>query len=389
MTFFCDGSYENDLKIYTEQLFEKFGVSSQIAEREILCLAKAGNTVALKTYADMIFYKKILSRRPYREAFALYMKSAGLTVSAAAEPSPASDTAGAIPSAGSGTAVWSCSGKGYPSAFWDVAYYLVHYHRNSFLQNCEKIADLEDLTLGERLGTALKLSVACIDYIGAAEAVNLVGLILNEVSLSSELFEELKPVIDETVARRTFPEYHLSIGSFDSAADCQTASSLFLITAAQQGYVYACNNLAAREADRIIALAHSLEEEAALSGPGERSSLLDDELKESIQTYITYLKLSAAKYEPYACNRLGLFYMTGEIKGSSDRAVFREYINIPEAKTFFTKATVYPNSNSAWAYYNLIKYFQRDYDTDIELMNEHMSYIEELNPEVYNLAMEL
>ena len=357
--FVADGTYEIDLKNYTEQLFEKVGVSSPTAEREILCLADAGNTVAQKLYADMIFYKKIMRRRPYREAFNLYMSSAGLTT----EKAP-----------GEGAAVWTCSGKGYPSSFWDVAYYLVHYRRNSYLQNCEKITVIEGMSLPERLGTALQLSAACIDHIRMAEAVNLIGLILDEISANEDLFARLKTVLAGTVADRSFPELGLTIGSLDSADDCRTAASLFLIAAAQQGYVYACNNLAAREADRIIALA------------GEQNS---EDLKESIETYITYLKLSADKYEPYASNRLGLFYMTGEIKGSSGRAVFREYVNSSAAKTYFKKATVYPNANSAWAYLNLIKYFQRDYDTDIELMNEHMSYIEELNPEVYALAMEL
>ena len=71
--FTCDLSYENDLKEYTEQILEKNGVSSQAAEREIMCMADEGNTVAGKLYADLVFYKKILRKNPYREAFDLYL----------------------------------------------------------------------------------------------------------------------------------------------------------------------------------------------------------------------------------------------------------------------------------------------------------------------------
>ena len=50
---------------------------------------------------------------------------------------------------------------------------------------------------------------------------------------------------------------------------------------------------------------------------------------------------------------------------------------------------MYPDANSAWAYFNLIKYFHKDYDTNIDLLNEHMDCIKELNPAVYDIAMEL
>ena len=51
--------------------------------------------------------------------------------------------------------------------------------------------------------------------------------------------------------------------------------------------------------------------------------------------------------------------------------------------------TKYPDSNSAWAYFNLIKYFNKSYANNLELLNEHMDYIKELNPEVYDIAIEL
>ena len=363
--FTCDGRYTADLKTYTETVLERFGIASQSAEREIMSLADSGNTVALKLYGDMIFYKKLLRHHPYREAFDLYMRAAGLTPAVFGSDAKA--------------ASWTSDGAAYPLAFWDVAYYLVHYRRDSFLKECEAIAAIDALPLTERLGLALKLAVSCIDYVNAAEAINLVGLILKEASDDEALFAELKPVIAETVEGREFPEISLKIGRCETADDCSSAAALFFITAAKEGYAYACNSLAAREADRIIAM-------NAGQTPGSSAS---EELKEAIETYLTYLKLSADKYEPYACNRLGLFYMTGEIRGTSGKTCCRDYVNTSLAKEYFTRATIYPDANSAWAFLNLIQFFQKDYDCDIELMNEHMDYIKALNPEVYNIAMDL
>ena len=145
--------------------------------------------------------------------------------------------------------------------------------------------------------------------------------------------------------------------------------------AAREGYVYACNNLAAKEAERIVSLGNTSPE--------------DPDIEEHILKYTDYLKLSADKYEPYAANRLGLFYLNGEIKSSSGKIARRDHINFPLAKEYFKKATVYPDANSAWAFFNLIRYFHKDYEKNLDLLNEHMEYIKELNPEVYDLAIEL
>ncbi|MBP5385087.1 MAG: hypothetical protein J6Y57_08970 [Lachnospiraceae bacterium] len=353
--FTCDGSYEADLKEYTEEILEKSGVSSQTAEREIMCMADEGNTVAAKLYADLVFYKKILRRNPYREAFSLYLRSADITV----------DENGA----------WTCGGVSYPLSFWTIGYYLVNYRRESFLQKCEAIGIIDAMTLTQRLATALELATACITFINVSGAINLVGRILREAAKDEEIFKALLPVIRETVADRDFPEISLKVTSCDTPAQCSAIAELFFATSAQEGYVYACNNLAAREANRIIRMS--------------REGRDNEFLKECIMKYIHYLKISADKYEPYAANRLGLFYMTGEIKGSEGKIIVKDYIDTAMAKDYFTKATVYPDANSAWSFFNLIKYFHKDYDNNIELLNEHMDYIKELNPAVYDIAMEL
>lgn len=353
--FTCDGSYNADLKEYTEQILEKSGVSSQSAEREIMYMSDQGNTVTTKLYADLVFYKKIMRRNPYREAFALYLKSAGITI----------DENG----------IWTCSGVSYPLTFWTIGYYLVNYKRESFLLKCETIEEIDRMSFEERLTTALELACACITNVNAAGATNLIGRILREASENEELFETLGPVIRDTVAGHEFPEISLKIASCDTAAQCAAIAELFFATAAQEGYVYACNNLAAREANRIIKML---------------SENRDAEfIRECVLKYVHYLKISADKYEPYAANRLGLFYMTGEIFGTKGKITYREYIDPALAKEYFVKATVYPDANSGWAYFNLIKYFHKDYDNNIDLLNEHMDYIKELNPEVYDIAIEL
>ncbi len=352
--FNCDGSYEKDLREYNEEILLKYGVASQTAERETMCLADSGNTVALKLYADMFFYKKILRKNPYRDAFTLYMKSAGISVKENGE--------------------WVSEGASYPLSFWVIGYYLVNYDRESFLKKCERIDIIDRLSRAERLSYALNLAISCINHVSAAGAVNLIGRILKEVSGDYGLFNALKTMIEEGVSEKDFPIISLSTGRIETAEECAEAAEDFFLCAAREGYVYACNNLAAREAEHIIEM--------------DRAGKTGDELKASIMKYVSYLKLSADKYEPYAANRLGLFYVTGEIRGASDTLHYREYIDTSLAREYFEKATVYPDANSAWAFYNLIHYFHKSYDNNIELMNEHMEYIRELNPEVYDIAME-
>ncbi len=315
----CDNTYKADEQLLNETVFERYGYSSPSAERETICLAFTGNKAALKSYADLLFYRKIPCRDNFKKAFPLYCRAAGIEF-----------TDGGI----------TCSGDGTPLAFYFIGYYLVNYRCESILKKCEKIDEIESLTREERLELALDLAVATIRCVRSPAAVNLIGRIINEVpSLSSKLDEEM------------------------TSEEC-------FEDAAEGGYVYACNNLAAKEADMIV-----------------RGS---DDTDSHVNSFVHYLTISADRYEPYAANRLGLFYMTGEVRSSSgDTVHLHEYINIPFAKKYFLKATVYPDANSAWAYFNLIKYFHKDYDSNIDLLNEHMDCIKELNPAVYDVAIEL
>lgn len=317
MNITCNGTYIKDRE-KLNAIFNKYGYASPSAERELICLATGGNTAALKSYADLLFYHKIKCRGSYREAFPLYCRAADVTFT--------KDGA-------------RCGGNGDPHAYFSIGYYLTNYKCESVLKKCDTIPEIESLSRDVRLNLALDFALAALDYCQSPAAVNLIGRIINE-----------DPTLTDRVGDR-------------SAQDC-------FEEAAEDGYVYSCNNLAAREADIIVAGT--------------------DDLDSHINTFIHYLTISADRLEPYAANRLGLFYMLGEVRSSSGKtAYFHDYINTTFAKKYFLKAIVYPDSNSAWAYFNLIKYFHRDYDTNIELLNEHMDYIRQLNPRVYDEAIEL
>ena len=318
MNITCSGTYVSDQEALNA-VFEKYGYVSPSAERELICLAMSGNTAALKAYGDLMFYHKIKCHNPYSKAFPLYCRAADISF-------------------GDGTG--KCGGNGNPDAYFMLGYYLTNYKCESVLRSCETIDEIENLPVDVRHSLALDLATAAFDYCESPAAMNLIGRIIGE---SPELAGKLTENKD---AQEYFEE------------------------AAENGYVYACNNLAAREADMIV------------NGV--------DDVDTHINSFVHYLTISADRLEPYAANRLGLFYMIGEVRSSDGRKVyFHDYINTSFAKKYFQKATVYPDSNSAWAYFNLIKYFHRDYDTNLDLLNEHMDYIKELNPRVYDEAIEL
>ncbi len=319
MKITCNNTYKADETVLNESVFERYGYSSPSSERETICLAFTGNRAAQKSYADLLFYRKVKCRNNYSKAFPLYCQAADIEF---------------------GEDGISCGGNGTPLAFYFIGYYLVNYKCESILKRCETIDEIERLTREERLELALDLAIATIRAVRSPAAVNLIGRIIKESPALADRLDE-----------------------------AMTSDECFE-DAAEGGYVYACNNLAAKEADIIV------------RGTGD--------IDEHINSFIHYLTISADRYEPYAANRLGLFYMTGEVRSSSgDTVRLHDYINIPFAKKYFLKATVYPDANSAWAYFNLIKYFHKDYDTNIDLLNEHMDAIRELNPAVYDIAIEL
>lgn len=360
--FYTDGSFMEDFRIYTD-LIQKFGASSPISEREVISLAEEGNVVALKAYGDLFFNHKVMRKYPYRDAFSKYLSASGITFAV--------------------NGGWQSSGKSYPTAFWMVGYYLFTYHMDGLLLNCESIPAIERLTRPERLAMALQLAKACIDSAPAPGAYNLIGRILTELSedaaLSAEMDLDLESLLTEL--------HHTPI---------TTVANDYFVKAAECGYVYACNNLATREISSLLTLEDASDMNRDTNSSPDQvtdqvANQIADQIAEHIKNYIHYLTIAADRFEPYAANRLGLFYLQGQIQvpGESRTLYYKDYCNVQLAKEYFTKATIHPDINSAWAYFNLIKFFPKDYSANIDLLNEHMEYIKQLNPDVYDIAIEL
>ena len=371
MTFKCNGNYIKEYKEFTNLVLTRYGKSAQATDRETMYLASKGNLVAQKEYADLIFYNKIIVSNRFDTAFNLYLKAADITM----------DNNG-LPVCGEG---------GNPQAFAMLGYYFYNYKRSGFLKNCEDINALiafNDSSLYSRIRYALIFSVSCLQYEKIPSAINLIGRILDEASTDKELFDFLCSDIKELIEESDFKDTKSFPGSISNQDDCADASNYFYEAAAKEGYAYACNNLASREADIIAALCLKMIEEGV--SEFDVTHNIGSEISEHIDKYTDYLKMSAARFESYASNKLGLFYACGEIKSSKyDKTFnFREYSNSSLAKDYFINATVYPCKSSAWAYYNLIKRYPKDYNSNIDLLNEHMECIKRLDPQVYDLAME-
>ncbi len=379
--FISDGSYKEDLDFYTNNIIKEYGVSSKSSEREIICLANDGNVVAKKLYADMLFYKKIHRKNNYREAFSLYMSSADISYKD-------DELIG--------------GGRSYPLSFWYVAFYLVNYRKNSFLERSEEIEEIEKMPYNIRLLTAFKLSVSALEYENISGAINLIGRILM-LAGDHDIYNDVAAIYNKAVEECDNIRNLISSYSEDyvdrkkmylsTEKDLLRLAEVFYVLAARRGYVFACNSLAAGKADEIVDMYNTLKSKVDQDNTKQQiSSVGNDDmnkLDELVADYIKYLKIAADKLEPYAANRLGLFYMTGEVAGKSGEIRLKQYTDTALAKDYFHKAIVYPDVNSAWAYYNLMKYFPKTFSTDIALTNEYMDYIKVLNRKVYDLAMDL
>lgn len=367
----CNDNFREEFEQYSELVLTRYGMSSEMAEREAIFLSNRGNPVAQMVYADLFFYGKIKDSEYRVKAFDLYLRSADLTI----------DENGELKS----------SGRGIPQSYAMVGYYFFNYRRDGRLIDCETIDAIEKYKneeVSERIKVALCLCASCLKYTKMPLAINLMGRILDEVSHSEELLQEMSEDINRLIGQGGLCGSVSFTGSVNDAADCEKASEYFYILAAENGYVYSCNSLATREADIIVELC--IGEIDGGKSEHDVTCNISEEVKLHIDKYITYLDMASARYESYASNKLGLFYASGEVRGKKSNRIFcfKSYCDLSLARKYFTNATLYPNKTSAWAYYNLIKYFNKEYNSDLELLNKHMECIKNLNPEVYSLAME-
>lgn len=353
-------NYRNDMDEYMNKVTSIYGESSSPAALEKISLANAGNLVALKAYADDIYYGHIKRKYRFRDSFSLYLKAANIA---------------------SLTDLTRINGNNaYPPAFWSLGLFLVNYKYESVLRKCESIEMIDEIPRSKRLISALILSLSCLHYIDSSAVYNLIGRILREYADNTDMADSEKQSLSDAFTIKEFTDVYNSHDMPINEALLSDASNAFFLKAYKLGYVYACNNLASKEAAIIVAMYNA--------SSNKEDLLVNLDFTTHVDSYIKYLRTSADKFEPYAANRLGLFYMSGEIISNKHKIHLRNYIDTSMAKSYWNKAIVRPDVNSAWAFFNLIQNFPKDYE-NIDLLNEHMEYIKQLNPRVYDIAIDL
>ena len=319
--FFYGINYRNDLKEFNDKIVCKYGVTSEPGIRAIIELAETNNIFALYEYADMLYYGKINGQ----------IRNLELAIQIYNKAAGINVVTGAIESA--------C----HPLALWTLAYIYFNYHRKkNELENCETIPYIEMLSIEQRIEKSIIYAQASMDIIDSVAAANVLGRIA-----------QVAP-------------YYLK-----EKYNLQTADYYFNHSAAG-GYIYAFNNLANIELHKIF--------------------FDEDNKAKHLKSFIDYLYASAKRYEPWAATTLGRFYLNGivTLKGENSQddltTNFPSFINKDKAKECFKLATNYFNdSNSAWAYENLITNFPEDYTSNIDLLKKHVLRIKELrNKKAFN-----
>ncbi len=320
--FYFGQNYHQQLREYEEQVTEKFGGSSTgPAIRAILRLTEGGtekapNIFALLDKADWYYYGKPECgiMKDIQKAYDLYEIAAGL------EPAPFSDDHTIC----------------HPKALWSLSFILLNYHRKGYgLENCDPIRQIEERygdNLLLRYERVIEYAVTADKYLNDkdGECANTLG----KIALVSE--EECPGITDlrKRSKMRSAEEY--------------------LSESAEKNYIYAINNLAMLENDKIFA------------DP--------DNWKQHLNTSIEYLKRGCDLLDPWACNTLGLLYLTGEVQKRKyitfGPRVSTKYVRKREKdeafKCFKKASNTFLDHNSGWAIRNLILNYPEYYTENSE-----------------------
>lgn len=316
VNFFFGTTYEKDLTEFNEEVTCKYGVTSKPGIRAIISLAErnnheGANIFALYEYADMLYYgSENGPSKNINAAFKTYK-----LISSTNDNSPC-----------------------HPLAQWTLAYIYYNYHQpKTELENCDIIPEIEGLKRIERLKEAIRYAKYAYDLVNNPAAANILGKICM--------------ITDKEVP---------GIESIKKEAGLKEAKEYFQ-DAAKQEYVYAYANLANIYLEEIF------------DDPANQIQHLDD--------YLLALKRQADQYEPWAANKLGLFYLNGEVvsRRTGEKLSFTEAPNDYRDRTrsflFFSQATSYFNdTNSGWAYANMIINFPRKYigDEELSTLKQHL-----------------
>ena len=319
--FYFGSNYEHDLNEFNNEVLCKYGTSSSAGLRAITTLAKKEplNMFAAFEYGELFYYGRNSLVKNLTKAFEWYFKAAGLL-----PPTKTNFFRNRLTEINEEY----CN----PLALWSIAYVMYNYHRNADLKKCEDVTYIEDLydDNNERrdeyiIQMALFYAYKSYSLNNNGPAANLLGNILTK--MTEEDFLYYKSAMET--------EYDIIL--LDNPID-------YYEIAIKQNYVYGFNNYADQIAKMIK----------------KNPSLC----KNYINKYIELLENSKLKDEPWALNKLGLYYYGGEISPGVIDTEMKP--NLSQAKEYFHQATTtFIDHNSVWACVNLITKFPNDYKNDI------------------------
>ncbi len=336
--FYYGKNYTNDMHEFNNEVVKLYGVTSKPAIRAIISLStrEKPNIVALYELADMFYYGNQNGiKQDIPRAYSLYEKLAGIG-------SKSTDINDEV-----------C----HPLALWSIAYILLNYHRAAELKTCDSIPQIDQMDSENKL-KRIELALRYADV--ARGFMTNEGPALNILGKIALLDEDEFPGITEI---RT--SYELKDADH------------YFAKAAEAGYVYSLNNLGLKEIDMIF------------SDPDHRN--------EHITKSFEYLSASASKYETWAGVELGEIYRTGtftrrkNIIGPKTGEIYHSdtLVDNEKAIKYYKTAVEYMlDTNSAWAYYNLITYYPSIYQDNMDELKTALLKMQSIgNEKAFNKTM--
>jgi TPR repeat protein len=320
---------KRDLEEYSDSVIRKFGMTSKFAIREIVKLANRvpPNTVALYEYGDLFYYGNAEGiDHDINKAFETYKRAACIDSEIATDANP--------------------------MALWSLAYIYLNYHTSRMnipLAVDEKIDEIEKLSYLDRIKIA---------YVRASQAYS-----ISKLPAAANVIGQVARFTDEDPGCE-------GIDAFKKEKHLRECTYYFSL-AADNGYVYANNNLAAEEMKQIIK---------------EKDNPQLQRLH--IRRYEALLKKSVTLGDAWAANKLGCFYLEGikiEIPNQENPLTIVTTINPENAYFYFREAFKsyhegFYDVYCAWACAHLYKSYinrlnKEELDDMFEILNKYSNEV--------------
>lgn len=322
VNFYFGTNYEKDLLEFNEKVTCKYGVISKPGIREIINLAEGSNGKEANIFA---LYE-------YADMF-YYGSENG--------PSKNINIAFKTYKRISST---SDNSPCHPLAYWSLAYIYYNYHLpKTELEHCDIIEEIESMSRLEQLQEAIRYASFAWNLVKNPAAANILGKICT-------LTDSDVKGIEKTIKK----------------AELEPAIEYFK-KAAAQNYVYAHANLANIYLEEIFLHKEDKEKQ-----------------NECLEQYLNTLEAQANQHEPWAANKLGLFYLNGIVQSrKTDEEAYegKKYCSRKKSFYYFSQAITYFNDpHSGWAYANMIINFPEKYieDKDYTKLKLHLKRLAEI-----------